>query len=175
MRGLAVQATRVSLARPAFQAASRMVVARAPTPRVAVRSYSVIAPESVAKVYSFEQMQQVVAAASPKVVLVDVREPSEYEAGHIPGAVNVPYKSSPGALDLSPEDFQDLFNFEKPAKDKELIFYCLGGVRSSSAEELASTFGYEHRGNFIGSFDEWSKKGGEVVIPVAKVEEEVKA
>ncbi|ODQ80508.1 hypothetical protein BABINDRAFT_160781 [Babjeviella inositovora NRRL Y-12698] len=150
-------------------------VARSVASRAAVRSYSVISPESVAKLYNFEQMQKVVTAASPDVVLVDVREPSEFEAGHIPGAVNIPYKSSPGALDLRAEDFQDLFNFDKPAKDKELIFYCLGGVRSSAAEELANTFGYENRGNYLGSFEEWSRLGGDVVAPHPVEAEETKA
>ncbi|ANZ75400.1 BA75_02207T0 [Komagataella pastoris] len=122
------------------------------------RSYSkqpIITEEPPAKVYNYEQIKDLTEAPDNNVVLVDVREPDEYKAGFIPGAVNIPFKSSPGALNLSKEDFLDTFEFEKPSKDKELIFYCLGGVRSSAAEELAGTFGYLNRGNYIGSWEDW--------------------
>lgn len=110
-----------------------------------------------AKLYNYDNIKAVALnpAQFPETVIVDVREPVEFQDGHIPSAINIPFKSSPGALDLSPEDFQENFGFDKPAKDKELIFYCLGGVRSSAAEDLANTFGYPKRGNYIGSWEDW--------------------
>lgn len=119
------------------------------------RFYSAITTDEPAKVLSFADVKQLVTAATAappagsepvdvtKPIIVDVREPSEYAEGHIPTAVNIPYKSSPGALSLEPEDFEDAFGFPKPSTDRELIFYCLAGVRSSAAEELACTFGYQ--------------------------------
>lgn len=98
----------------------------------------------------------------PAVVIVDVREPDEYKAGHVPGAINIPCKSSPGAYGLSPEEFKLTFNFEKPSTDKTLVFYCLGGIRSSISEELAGTCDYSKRLNYKGSWTDWVANKGEV-------------
>lgn len=118
------------------------------------RLYSVLT-HADAKPYKYEDIKQLVAQPIEKTLLVDVREPAEYAEGHIPGAVNVPFKSSPGAFGLSAEEFHDSFGFSKPEKDTELIFYCLGGVRSCAAEELANSFGYSKRGNYSGSYEDW--------------------
>ncbi|CUM62907.1 uncharacterized protein PRCAT00000466001 [Priceomyces carsonii] len=124
------------------------------------RRYSILTTPSEAKLYDYKDVKDVVdhPAKHPDSVLVDVREPVEFHDGHIPGALNIPFKSSPGALDLSPEEFEDNFGFDKPSKEKELIFYCLGGVRSTAAEELAKTFGYKNRGNYVGSYEDWASK-----------------
>lgn len=119
-----------------------------------LRRYNVLT-QADAKVYKYQDMKALVQKKDPNTVIVDVREPMEFVEGHIPGAVNVPFKTSPGALDLSPEEFEENFGFSKPEKTKELVFYCLGGVRSSAAEQLANTFGYEKRGNYIGSWEDW--------------------
>lgn len=124
------------------------------------RLYSVLSSSPEAKLYKYESIKDIVSnpSAHPNSVIVDVREPVEYKDGHIPNAINIPFKSSPGALDLTPEEFSDNFGFDKPSKDKELIFYCLAGVRSSAAEELANTFGYKKRGNYMGSYEDWAAK-----------------
>lgn len=121
------------------------------------RFLSVITTSPEAKFYDYDGVKAIATEKEldPKIVLVDVREPSEFAEGHIPHAVNIPYKSLPGALDLSPEEFEEHFGFEKPGLDKELVFYCLGGVRSTAAEELASNFGYKKRGNYVGSWEDW--------------------
>ncbi|KAI5958881.1 hypothetical protein KGF57_002315 [Candida theae] len=125
--------------------------------KTSFRTYSVLTESPEAKVYKYDDVKEIATNPSkhPDSVLVDVREPVEYDDGHIPGAINVPFKSSPGALDLSEDDFLDNFGFEKPEKNKELVFYCLGGVRSTAAEELANTFGYKKRGNYVGSYEDW--------------------
>lgn len=118
------------------------------------RFYSVLSLQP-AKLFKYDDMKRIVDEAKPETVILDVREPIEFQEGHIPGARNVPFKSSPGALDLSEEDFEDAFGFEKPFKDLELVFYCLGGVRSTAAEELAHSFGYNKRANYVGSWEDW--------------------
>ncbi len=57
-------------------------------------------------------------------LLIDVRQPSEYETGHLPGAVLMPL----------PEVEARLFNL--PA-DRDLVFYCHNGGRSQWAASLA--------------------------------------
>ena len=60
-------------------------------------------------------------------LLVDVREPAEYAAGHIPGAVNAPL-STLGQADLP--------------KDRPLFLYCLRGSRSARAVGILRRRGY---------------------------------
>ncbi|OBA21521.1 Rhodanese-like protein [Metschnikowia bicuspidata var. bicuspidata NRRL YB-4993] len=121
-----------------------------------LRAYSVLT-QNAAKEYKYRDVKALTEArgGQPGALLIDVREPSEFQEGHIPGARNVPFKSSPGAFDLSEEEFEESFGFEKPAKDQHLVFYCLGGVRLTAAEELANSFGYTNRGNYVGSWEDW--------------------
>lgn len=150
------------LARPA------VLTCRAPQFRIAfsairfqstapsTESEPIIGKTPAAKLYTYPEIKQLTLHPDANKVLVDVREPDELKLyGTIPTAINIPFKSTPGALDLPEEEFQDLFDFEKPSKDKELIFFCQAGLRSTAAEELVGTFGYKHRGNYNGSFNDW--------------------
>ncbi|VVT57634.1 uncharacterized protein SAPINGB_P005793 [Magnusiomyces paraingens] len=132
------------------------------------RAYSAVTIDEPAPVIDFAAVKALATTdpfPSDKYVIVDVREPSEFAAGHIPHALNLPYKSAPGALGLEPEEFQDTFGFAKPETGKELVFYCLGGVRSTAAEALAATFGYKNRANYVGSYDDWIKNQGPLETP----------
>ena len=92
----------------------------------------------------------------------DVREPAEFADGAIPTSINIPISSQPDALMLSAEDFEDRFGFEKPGTDKEVVFYCKAGVRSSAAAKLASQSGYSRVGEYRGSWLDWNKNAGGV-------------
>ena len=133
--------------------------------RVFQRHYSVIEEEGSAPVIDFNKMKTIVKEENPGFVVVDVREPDEYKTGHIPGAINIPCKSSPGAFGLSPEEFKLTFGFAKPAKDKTLVFYCLGAIRSSISEELAGTCEYSKRLNYKGSWEDWVANKGAIEYP----------
>ncbi|KAI5368294.1 Putative Rhodanese-like domain-containing protein [Septoria linicola] len=129
----------------------------------AVRWHSV--PAGSTKVYDFSQVQKLSESPSADIVLVDVREPSEYQAGYIPNAINLPIKSQPDALLLPEEEFEDRFGFEKPALDKEVVFYCKAGVRSSAAAQLAQQHGYQNIAEYRGSWMDWEKNGGSTSKP----------
>ena len=92
--------------------------------------------------------------------MVDVREPSEFEGGAIPTAVNVPIASSPDALVMPAHEFEDKFGFEKPRVDQEVVFYCKAGVRSHAAAEVARQAGYPRVAEYRGSWLDWVKNGG---------------
>lgn len=133
--------------------ASRIVIRRPQSSEAASRAAA--SKEETPKVYTYEAIKQLSEHPVDSKVIVDVREPAELEEGYIPGAVNIPFKSAPGALDLSPEEFEEEFKFKKPSKDKELVFYCLAGVRSTAAADLAQIFGYKKLGNYVGSWEDW--------------------
>lgn len=95
---------------------------------------------------------------SPRRILIDVREPGEFHSGAIPTAVNLPIASAPEALSLLAEEFEDRFGFAKPETDKEVVFYCKAGVRSSAAAQLALQNGYRKVGEYRGSWLDWEKR-----------------
>jgi len=69
-------------------------------------------------------------------------------------------KTSPDAMFLPEEEFEDRFGFEKPSMDKEVVFYCKSGVRSSAAAQLAQQQGYKNVSEYRGSWLDWEKHGG---------------
>jgi rhodanese-related sulfurtransferase len=107
------------------------------------------------------QISQHILSPSPKRILIDTREPAELQTtGAIPGALNVPITSSPDAFFISSEEFEDRFGFERPGKDKEVVFYCKSGVRSRAAAELAKAAGWTEVGEYPGSWMDWEGRGG---------------
>lgn len=56
------------------------------------------------------------------------------------------------------DEFENRFGFAKPGEDKELVFYCRSGVRSSGAAQLALQNGYGKVGEYRGSWLDWAKK-----------------
>lgn len=89
------------------------------------------------------------------VVFVDVREPAEWQAGHVPGAVHVPrglleFKADP-SLPAAHEKALD------PAK--KLVVYCASGGRSALAAKTLQDMGYPNAVNMTGGFGAWSQAG----------------
>ncbi|KAF2760627.1 Rhodanese-like protein [Pseudovirgaria hyperparasitica] len=117
------------------------------------------------KVYDYEAVQELIKSPSVDRVLIDVREPAEYDDGFIPTAINIPVKSAPDAIFMDPEEFEDKFGFQKPSPAHELVFYCKAGVRSSSAAQLARQSGYEKVGEYRGSWMDWVQRGGQTSKP----------
>ena len=76
------------------------------------------------------------------VVIVDVRTPEEFAAGHIPGAINVPNE---GILDEMPVELNDL--------NAEILLYCRSGRRSSEAAHKLLAMGYTNVYDFGGIID----------------------
>ena len=70
--------------------------------------------------------------ATPNALLVDVRNPSEYGAGHIPGSINFALSR---ILQEAEAEFSD--------KGQPLFVYCQSGARSARAGKLLELLGYE--------------------------------
>lgn len=93
--------------------------------------------------------------------LTDVREPPELQqTGKIPGALNIPITSAVQSYHISPEDFEEMHGFERPSKDKTLVFYCKAGIRAKSAAGLAKHAGWNSVGEYTGSWLDWEAKHG---------------
>ncbi|CAB4252918.1 similar to Saccharomyces cerevisiae YOR285W RDL1 Protein of unknown function containing a rhodanese-like domain [Maudiozyma barnettii] len=111
--------------------------------------------------YNFSQMKDLATNRKPSVILVDVREPSEYAVVHIPGSINVPYKSHPNGFALDASDFQSSFGIAKPTQDKELVFFCASGMRAAKARSVAFNNGFPNTAIYSGSMNDWVSNGGD--------------
>jgi rhodanese-related sulfurtransferase len=87
------------------------------------------------------QVLAILETPSDSRLLIDVREPHEYEKNTIPTAINLPINSQPDALLLPEEEFLDKFGFQKPPTNKEIVLFCKAGVRSSAAAGIARQAG----------------------------------
>jgi rhodanese-related sulfurtransferase len=91
-------------------------------------------------------------------VVVDVREPNEWEQGHVPGAMNVPR----GMLELSADPKSPVAEPALSAdKDARVVVYCLKapGARSLFAAQTLGKMGYSNVAAMRGSFEERRAEG----------------
>jgi len=88
-----------------------------------------------------------------KAVVVDVRDASEFAAGHLPEAKNIPL----GELD------QRVGELEK-FKSKSVVVVCKSGARASSAAAKLAKAGFTDVTNLDGGITAWQKAG----LPLAK-------
>jgi len=98
-----------------------------------------------------------------EIVLVDVREKHEWNEGHIPGAIHVPR----GYLELQVEE-------AVPEKDKTVVLYCAGGVRSLMAGATLQQMGYKNVVSMAGGFGAWKGNGYSFVQPRTMSEAQAK-
>ena len=76
--------------------------------------------------------------------LIDVREESEFAAGHIPGAIHL----SKGVIE---RDIESVI----PDQDERLVLYCGGGYRSAIAAESLVAMGYTNVTSMDGGWRGW--------------------
>ena len=86
-------------------------------------------------------------------LVLDVREPNEYNPGFIPGAVNIPR----GTLEfmIGKEAFWDAQGLYMPEKDAKIILYCKKGDRSILSANTLKKMGYENIHYLEGGFKNW--------------------
>lgn len=87
-----------------------------------------------------------------KVLLIDVREPAEYAAERIPGALLYP---------LSTFDASKL----PPDEARRVVFHCAGGKRSLAAAEQRLVAGSPYATHMGGGIAAWKAAGLPVISP----------
>jgi phage shock protein E len=93
-----------------------------------------------------DALLQMQAKKDASLLLLDVRTPEEFAAGHIPGAVNIPYDQVAAHLSAIP-------------KDDEVVLYCHSGRRAGLAAEVLATNGYTKLAHLQGDMQGWQNAG----------------
>jgi molybdopterin/thiamine biosynthesis adenylyltransferase/rhodanese-related sulfurtransferase len=97
----------------------------------------------------------------PGTVVLDVREPDEYEQGALPGALHIPR----GHLEAQIEG-------RVPDHDAPIVVYCAGGTRSAFAADTLSQLGYTNVVSMAGGFNKWKDEGRAWKAPVSLTPEQ---
>jgi sulfur-carrier protein adenylyltransferase/sulfurtransferase len=90
-----------------------------------------------------------------KATLVDVREASEWDQGHVPGAVHI-----------SKSYIEQQIEAAVPDRDARVVTYCAGGVRSLFAAQTLRDMGYTNVSSMSGGFQQWKSQGLPWTSPV---------
>ncbi|WP_293070651.1 sulfurtransferase [Okeania sp. SIO2B3] len=106
------------------------------------------------------------------LVIIDTREPQEYagktpygeqRGGHIPGAIHIYFKywlDNNGML-LSRDKILEMLTEKGITKDKVIVTYCTGGVRSAWSTSVLIYLGFKVK-NYSGSMWEWSASSANI-------------
>src|SRR3954465_4443466 len=89
------------------------------------------------------------------VVVIDVRESDEWDAGHLPGAKHVPRGHLESRIEGS-----------APDRSQRVVLYCASGNRSAlAAKTLRDELGYERVESMTGGYTLWKDRGYAVEVP----------
>jgi len=83
-----------------------------------------------------------------KILLVDVREQSEFAKDHLPGAIHL----GKGVIERDVEE-------SVPDLNASVVLYCGGGYRSALAADNLQQMGYRNVFSMDGGIREWREKG----------------
>jgi molybdopterin/thiamine biosynthesis adenylyltransferase/rhodanese-related sulfurtransferase len=86
--------------------------------------------------------------AAGDVLVLDVREPDEYDQGALPNVLHIPRGHLEAQIEGKATD-----------RDQEIVVYCAGGVRSAFAAKTLQELGYTNVLSMIGGFGRWKDEG----------------
>jgi rhodanese-related sulfurtransferase len=95
------------------------------------------------KVHNINQEDVLKELKNADVTIVDLREPSLYEKGHIPNSINIPF-----------EDFQNRYKELDP--NKNIILICHVGTMGEASGQLLLDQGFQHVSNLSGGIAKWT-------------------
>jgi len=94
-------------------------------------------------------------------LIVDVREPKEWDSGHIPGALHAPRGMIEWYADPTYANHKAQL---AGAREKNVVIHCATGGRSLLAAQSLQRLGFKNVSSMAGGFNDWSAKG----LPVEK-------
>lgn len=91
-----------------------------------------------------ELMSRIEAETAPTIL--DVRTPEEFAAGHVPGAINIPYT-----------ELEERYSELQLEGSDELVVYCQSGRRAAIAEAALSELGFTNVRDLDGHIAAWKQ------------------
>jgi rhodanese-related sulfurtransferase len=98
------------------------------------------------------------ASQASDCILIDVREPAEFDTGHIAGAINIPR----GVLEFQVDAHPAVANVREPAlshKEQPVVVYCRTGGRSALAALNLQRMGFSDVRSIAGGLTDWAAAG----------------
>jgi molybdopterin/thiamine biosynthesis adenylyltransferase/rhodanese-related sulfurtransferase len=111
-------------------------------------SFRELLNETKSRIREIDTAEAETAVAVPGTVVLDVREPDEYEQGALPGALHIPR----GHLESQVEN-------KVLDRDTPIVAYCAGGTRSAFAADTLQQLGYTNVSSVVGGFNKWKNEG----------------
>jgi len=102
--------------------------------------------------------KEVAALSGETVLLLDVREPGEYQAGFLPDAINVPR----GMLEVKADQSMPPHDVRLADRQQPVITYCASGARSLLAAATLLDMGFTNVKSMVGGFNLWQQEGHDV-------------
>ena len=102
--------------------------------------------------------EELLALQARGTPVVDVREPAEFAAGAIPGAVNIPR----GVLEFEVDGHPAVNGIKDPAlghREATIILSCRSGARSALAADALRQLGFSDPVSLAGGFNGWAAAG----------------
>jgi rhodanese-related sulfurtransferase len=106
------------------------------------------AKQRIREVTSPELLEELRGGRRP--VVIDVREPNEWNLGRLPGAVHIPRGQLEGHIE------------GRARRDQPVVLYCASGSRSALAADVLQQMGFEDVRSLADGFRGWVYAGGEV-------------
>ena len=116
----------------------------------------VAAPQAAPRIGQDELLSRI-DRKDPGVVVLDVRTPAEFAAGHVPGARNVSHDQLEGRL----AELDGL-------RDKDVVLYCRSGRRTALAEDVLRKAGFTKLLHLDGDWLAWEAAHRPVEKPDAQ-------
>lgn len=102
-------------------------------------------------------------AAPGDAVVIDVREPAEFETGHIPGSINIPR----GVLEFQVDAHPAVANVSDPAlshKERPIVLVCRTGGRAALSALSLQRLGFADVRSIAGGVLAWGEAGLPLVV-----------
>lgn len=90
--------------------------------------------------------QQLLTPSVVNPLILDVRTAGEFDAGHVPGAINIPYDQLAAHAEQLPQD-----------KNARLVVYCRSGHRAAIAIKTLTQAGYQQVQHLKGDMIGWTQ------------------
>ncbi|MDH5454562.1 MAG: rhodanese-like domain-containing protein [Gammaproteobacteria bacterium] len=96
-------------------------------------------------------------------VLIDIRERTEYQRGHLPGAMIIPR----GLLEFEIIPALERLGTDTPVAEHDIVLYCGTGGRSALAAKSLDAMGFRNVKSMDGGIVAWAEAKLPLVTPTA--------